>query len=86
MRHVIGIVLLLGLLAGCGGGDEKAVAMSLDKVPPALVKIAQEQLPDVTFDHARKKPNGVFEIRGKNAKGKVREVEVSPEGKVIDIE
>jgi hypothetical protein len=87
MHRFFGIVLVLALvvLAGCGG-SEKAVPVPFDQVPPNLIKIAQEQLPDVKFDHARKLPNGVYEIRGKGDKGKVREVEVSPEGKVLEIE
>jgi hypothetical protein len=50
------------------------------------MKKAQETLPNVKFDHARKLPDGNYEIRGKEKNGKVREVEVTPSGEVIDIE
>jgi hypothetical protein len=43
-------------------------------------------LPDVKFDSARIRPNGDYEVRGKNAQGKVREVEMTPDGKVVEIE
>jgi hypothetical protein len=85
MRQILGIVLVLGLLAGCSDKSKDSL-LTLDQVPAPLVKIAQEQLPDVKFDHARKRPNGDYEIRGKGPQGKVREVELTPEGKVVEIE
>jgi hypothetical protein len=50
------------------------------------LKTAKEKLPEVTFDHARKLPNGNYEIRGKAKNGKVREVELNPAGEVVEIE
>ncbi len=63
-----------------------AVIVRLEDVPEALVKKSRETLPDVKFDHARKLPNGNYEIRGKARNGKVREVELNPAGTVVEIE
>jgi hypothetical protein len=93
MRRAI-ILSLLALVIGgasvsaigCGEGSGKAVSVPLDQVPEALLKTAKQTLPEVKFDHARKLPNGNYEIRGKAANGKVREVELSPSGEVVEIE
>jgi hypothetical protein len=58
----------------------------LDQVPQPFLKTAKETLPEVTFDHARKLPNGNYEIRGKAKNGKVREVELNSSGEVVEIE
>jgi hypothetical protein len=86
MRAWHGFVLCMSLLVGCSGGEGKAKSVPLDQVPDQLVKKAQETLPDVKFDSARIRPNGDYEVRGKNAQGKVREVEMTPDGKVVEIE
>jgi len=62
------------------------VAIPLDQVPAPLVKTAKEKLPEVTFDHARRLPNGNYEIRGKAKNGKVREVELTAASEVVEIE
>ena len=53
------------------------------------MEAATKALPDVKFDEARKaKFNGqdAFEIRGKDKRGKIREVEVSTSGEILEIE
>jgi hypothetical protein len=80
---VVGVVSVL--VIGCRDNG-KAVVVSLDEVPEPLVKKAKETLPEVKFDHARKLPNGNYEIRGKAKNGKVREVEMKPSGEVVEIE
>ena len=53
------------------------------------MEVARKQLPDLTFDTAYKmKIDGkdAYEVRGKDSRGKVREVEVSATGEVIAIE
>jgi hypothetical protein len=92
-------VLVIGLLVVIAGGgaaavyfrhpdndESKAVVVPLDDIPATLVKTAKDKLPDVEFDHARKLPNGDFEIRGKQQNGKVREVEMKPSGEIIGVE
>lgn len=81
---LIVVVTLSALAGGCGGG--KGEMVPLDKVPEAMVKKAKETLPEVVFDHARKLPNGNYEVRGKNKNGKVREVEFNAAGEVVEIE
>jgi hypothetical protein len=88
---VLLVVVVIGggvsaLVAGCGDGGAKAQVVPLDQVPEPLVRKAQETLPEIKFDHARKLPNGNYEVRGKAKNGKVREVEMKPSGEVIEIE
>lgn len=84
MRHVVLVLLVLAI--GCGDGGSKAELIPLDQVPEPLLKTAQKTLPEVKFDHARKMANGNYEVRGKARNGKVREVELSPAGEVVEIE
>lgn len=75
--------------AGCGEEVEGLEPVALDKLPPGSLEAAAKAVPGVKFDRARRaKFNGqdAFEILGKDARGKTREVEVSTEGKVLDIE
>ncbi len=82
--------LLLILLAGCGAKQSAPNQfVPIAEIEPQLVKVAEETLPDVKFESARKiQVNGedVFEIRGKMPNGKIREVEVSVSGKVVEVE
>ncbi len=66
MRHICLLMLLVVLLAGCTENSSRDVVVPIAQVPAPLLKVARDTLPDVTFDHARKKENGVYEIRGKN--------------------
>ena len=65
-------------------GDVTPIAF--EDVPKEMVDRAKKELPDVTFDSARKRSNGNIEVRGKNKQGKVREVEFNPAGEVVEIE
>ena len=92
-RNVIVLVAALafgGGLAvayfGCGGSEAGRVVVPFDQLPPPLLKAAKDKLPDVNFTEVWRKPNGVYEIRGKNKQGKVREVEVNAKGEVVDVE
>lgn len=73
------------VLAGCGG-KPKPELIPLEKVPEAIRTTAKETLPQVEFDQAIRRPDGGYEVRGKDASGKVRDVEFSADGKVIEIE
>jgi hypothetical protein len=57
----------------------------IDKVPETVMKTAQEKLPDVKFETAWKEGEA-YEVRGKSKDGKVRDVRVSPEGKVLEVD
>ena len=51
-----------------------------------MLKAAQKELPEVTFDNAVKHSDGSYEVRGKDPKGKVRDVEFSATGEITEIE
>lgn len=81
--------LLIGLsaivLTGCGGKPEQKTTMELKDVPPDILKVAKEKLPGVTFDSAYKEPSGSYELRGKDKTGKVREIDIKPDGTVEEV-
>lgn len=83
-------VLLLAITAGCGGGPSDGASgittLRLEDVPPELMTIAREQLPGVEFDTAWRKASGTYEIRGKAKNGKIREVDLRPDGTVEEVE
>ena len=79
----------LGLVCGCGEQPDRPVVLTLDQVPIEAREAAAKSLPQVKFDSAWKaKINGqeAYEIRGKESGGKIREVEVTPDGKVLAVE
>ncbi|WP_020473271.1 hypothetical protein [Zavarzinella formosa] len=83
-------VLLSGItflaLAGCGESKERKTTLDIKDVPPDIMKVAKQNLPDVTFTTAWKKANGTFEVQGKNKNGKIREIDIRPDGSVEEIE
>ncbi|MEI6324779.1 MAG: lipoprotein [Gemmataceae bacterium] len=89
MRATV-FALLLGAsaltLAGCGQKKEEKTTMDIKDVPPDIMRVAKEKLPDVAFGTAWKKPNGTIEVRGKTKNGKVREIDIRPDGTVEEIE
>ena len=87
MRYVP--LLMLSFILGCGGKPATKDFVPISEIEPSLVKVAEKALPTVKFESARKiKVNGedVFEMRGKMPNGKIREVEVSAAGKVVEVE
>ena len=62
---------LLALVCRVRRGEvERKAPIGLKDVPPDVMKVAKEKLPDVTFDRALKKANGEYEVIGKNKSGK----------------
>ena len=43
-----------------------AIAIKIEDVPENLMKVANEKLPEVTFDQALKRADGTYEIRSKD--------------------
>ena len=91
MRRWISSAAVLALASGCGGGSppQSDDLVPVDKVPAHIMEVARKQLPGFKFDTVYKmKVDGkdAYEIRGKNAQGKTREVEVSATGEVLEIE
>jgi hypothetical protein len=90
MRHVkIGFLMLI-FAAGCAGSPPQSdPVVPIADVPPNVLEIAKKQLPGYTFDTVYKikvKGKNAYELRGKDKRGKVREVEVSADGEVLEIE
>ena len=82
------LLLLAVVVCGCseGLGEGKKEIVPMDKVPPAVLKAAREKMPDIKFDSALKTSKGIYEVRGKAANGKIREVEVNESGEVVTVE
>lgn len=81
------VLVQVGLLLGCGGAAKgKKTTLDLKEVPANIMKIAREKLPGVEFDTAWLKENGTFEVRGKAKNGKVREIDIRPDGSIEEIE
>jgi hypothetical protein len=99
VRFFRGRLLLLGLLALAGSGcgeEERGLRFSrktiaIGEVPEAVMKTAKTELPQVKFDEAWENLDAErklqsYEIRGRMANGKIREVRVSPAGEILEME
>ena len=92
-RERCGFVLavsLAGLITSSAlGQQEKDQRIDLAKVPAAVQEAADKAVPGVTWHHASKmteEGKTIYELTGKNAHGRAVEVEVTPEGEVIEVE
>ncbi len=82
-------VVMFAACLGCGAKPAPTTVVPLEEIAPDLLEAAQKALPNVKFQSARKvDANGqpAFEIRGTQSSGKVREVEISTSGEVLEIE
>ena len=85
---ILGAALLTTAL-GCGERGENDVATPLGNVPPSVMKVAEAKLPGVKFDTAYKETKDgkeVYELRGKTKEGKIRDVKVTADGKVLEVD
>lgn len=82
------LIILLLVVGGCDQGSamSRKEIVPLDQVPQVVMEAAKAKLPDIKFDSALKKPDGVYEVRGKSKNGKILEVEVSESGEVLAVE
>ncbi len=89
------VLLILAVLAtGCGDGDDDdgataKVPLPMEQVPEAVLKTARQAAPDLTFYAAFKdkfEGQDSIELKGKTKNGKIREIEVSPQGKLLGTE
>ena len=83
------LALLCLTIAGCGEAFEKTDMVPIDKVPETVMKVAKEKLPGVKFDAAWTENAGykiVYEVRGKSSDCKTRDIKISPEGSVLEVD
>ena len=83
------LACLLMTAWGCGEEVVRLESVPFDQLPPGSMEAATKALPEVKFTEVHKaKFNGqdAFEIRGKDKRGKIREVEVSTSGQILEIE
>jgi hypothetical protein len=87
-------VVVAALACGCGDSDDDDAATSkvplpMNQVPEVVLKTAREAAPDLTFYAAFKdkfQGQDSIELKGKTKNGKIREIEVSPQGKLLGTE
>lgn len=88
-KYLILTPVLLLLVAGCGEVFEKTEMLPIDNVPEPVMKVAKEKLPGVKFDTAWTEKEGdktVYEVRGKSSDGKTRDIKVTTEGTVLEVD
>lgn len=74
---------------GCESAPQPDQIVPIEQVPPKVMEVARKTLPGYTFDTVYKmKVDGkdAYEVRGKDKRGKIREVEVSVMGEVLEVE
>ena len=89
MKKTFLAVLLMIVFVGCESEPKSDDIVPIDQVPTNVMEVARKQLPGYTFDTVYKmkiEGKDAYEVRGKDKRGKVREVEVSTTGEVIAIE
>ena len=89
MHRSWAIAASLVIVAGCDDTPKSDDLVPINQVPADVMAVARRELPGINFTTAYKlKVDGAdaYEVRGKDARGKVREVEISATGKVIEIE
>jgi hypothetical protein len=92
MRTVwlVAAISVFTLVFGCGDTPPQSdPVVPIEEVPPKIMEVARKELPGFTFDTVYKmKIDGkdAYEVRGKDNRGKVREVEVSADGEIIAVE
>jgi hypothetical protein len=80
-------LLSIAFVAGCGEAiGERKQPIALEKVPADILKVAQEKYPDLVFETAFTEIEDgqpVYELKGKAKSGKMIEVEVTKDGKIL---
>ena len=74
---------------GCENEPKSDDIIPIEQVPAKVMEAARKELPGLKFDTAYKmkiEGKDAYEVRGKDKRGKIREVEVSATGEVLGIE
>lgn len=77
---------LMALFCGCGEAIEMKQPLPLEQVPPEIMKVAQTRYPDMKFLAAYTEiedGQSVYELKGQTPNGKMYEVEVTKDGKLL---
>jgi hypothetical protein len=91
MRRWCFLAVLMASTLGCGENDPDDVAevktpLPMEQVPAVVLKAAKEAEPGLTFFGAYKgkyKGQDAFELKGKTKSGQIKELEMSPGGKLL---
>ena len=93
MRRWYAIAVLAAATCGCGGDSDDVAevkkALPMDQVPAAVLKAAKDAEPGLTFFAAytgKYQGKDSIELKGKTKSGQIKEIEVSPDGKVLGTE
>jgi hypothetical protein len=80
--------LLTGMWTGCSDvNEELKKPLAMDQVPAEILKVAKEKYPDLVFEAAYTEVEDgqpVYELKGKASSGKMMEVEVTKDGKILE--
>jgi hypothetical protein len=89
MRVCLLFAPLLVVACGCENEPKSDEVIPIADVPVKILNVAKKELPGYTFDTAFKmkiEGKDAYEVRGKNSRGKTREVEIAVDGKVLRVE
>jgi hypothetical protein len=79
------IVLVACLLAGCSSASQEKL-VPLEAVPATVLEVARAKLPEVEFKQALQRADDRYEVRGTDKTGKVRTINLTSAGEVLEIE
>ena len=81
MRRLCVVCLLL---VGCGGSNNSPLPMvAMTDVPSAVKRAATGRRPDIRFHTAFRTPEGGYQLRGKDSRGKTIAVDLTSDGTVL---
>ena len=94
MRRFLALLVVLASAGGCGDGDDDDVAevktpMPMDRVPAVVMKAARDSAPGLTFFAAyagKYRGQDAIELKGRTKSGQIKELEISPAGKLLGTE
>jgi hypothetical protein len=84
MRRILLIAVIVATI-GCGQPAVTQIKANvpIDQVPAVVLKTAHAKDPTVRFNDAIKRADGIYEVQGKNGKGKLIRVEVKESGEFV---
>jgi hypothetical protein len=83
MRRLWWLVLVMG----CSSKEATPIVpVERAEVPAAVLKAAREKMPDVEFTKIWKTPQGTYDLSGRTKRGKIHQLEISPEGKIVEVD